>query len=205
MFSEATARSEARRYRRRGLDATSRRIVDFLKSQGVEGKTVLEVGGGIGAIEIELLEAGAAAARCVELTPTYEAVAAELLRERGLEGRVERSVLDFANAGGAIPPADIVVMNRVVCCYADMPALTAAAAGHASEVMVLSFPRAAWWIRVALGLANFLFWATRREFKIFVHRPAQILAISQRHGLSTVLNDRGVLWTVAAMRRAAPA
>src|SRR5436189_5668650 len=72
VFSERSARAEAKRYRRKGLDATSRRIVDYLKAQGVAGRTVLEVGGGIGAIQLELLKAGAARAVSVELTPTYE-------------------------------------------------------------------------------------------------------------------------------------
>src|SRR5207244_12920681 len=91
-FSERAARGEAKRYRRKGLDATSARIVAFLKSQGVEGRTVLEVGGGIGAIQIELLKAGAARATRVELTPTYAEVAGELLDEEGLAGQVERTV-----------------------------------------------------------------------------------------------------------------
>jgi predicted nicotinamide N-methyase len=78
-FSEPSAQMEAKRYRRRGLDATSRRIVDYLKKQGVEGRTVLEIGGGIGAIQIELLKAGAAHATSIELTPTYEEAASELL------------------------------------------------------------------------------------------------------------------------------
>src|SRR5205809_3530097 len=84
VFSERSARAEARRYRRKGLDGTSRRIVDFLKGQGLEGRTVLEVGGGIGAIQIELLKAGASRALSVELTPTYEEAAGALLREAGL-------------------------------------------------------------------------------------------------------------------------
>jgi len=199
------ARSEARRYRRRGLDATSRRIVEFVTAQGVEGRTVLEVGGGIGAIQIELLKAGAARARSVELTPTYEEVATGLLREHGLEGKVERSVLDFAMGADAVEPADIVIMNRVVCCYPDMPLLTGTGADHARELFVLSYPRRSWWIRLALGFANLMLWLTRRQFKVFVHPPARILATSEDHGLRTVLNERGLLWTVAALRRPSPA
>src|SRR5881392_4534964 len=102
VFSERSAQAEARRYRRRGLDATSRRIVDFLRTQGVEGSTVLEVGGGIGGIQIELLKAGAARAVSIELTPTYEEEATALLREMGLEERVERRIMDFAAAGAAV-------------------------------------------------------------------------------------------------------
>jgi hypothetical protein len=59
IFSEKSARSEGKRYRRKGLDKISRRIAELVKRGGVEGRTVLEVGGGIGAIEIELVTAGA--------------------------------------------------------------------------------------------------------------------------------------------------
>ena len=135
VFSERSARAEANRYRRKGLDSTSRRIVDFLKTQGVEGKTVLEVGGGIGAIQIELLKAGAARALSVELTPTYEEVAAGLLREAEVSARVERRVMDFAEAADQVDGADVVIMNRVICCYPDMPRLAGAAADHARQLL----------------------------------------------------------------------
>src|SRR5207244_11755531 len=150
VFSERAARGEAKRYRRKGLDATSARIVAFLKSQGVEGRTVLEVGGGIGAIQIELLKAGAARAVSVELTPTYEEEATALLREVGLEERVERRIMDFAAAGAAVEGAAIVIMNRVICCYPDMHRLAGTASEHARELLVMSFPRRTWWTRVAI-------------------------------------------------------
>jgi len=203
IFSERSARAEAKRYRRKGLDATSRRIFDFVKRQGVEGRTVLEVGGGIGAIQIELLKAGAARAVSVELTPTYEEEATALLREAGLEERVERRVMDFAAAGAAVEGADIVIMNRVICCYPDMPRLAGAGSDHAREMLVMSFPKRTWWTRIAMLLGNTILRATRREFQIFLHPPKSILATSEQHGLRTVLNESGVLWTVAALRRAA--
>lgn len=203
VFSERSAQSEAKRYRRRGLDGTSRRIVDFLKKQGVEGQTVLEIGGGIGAIQIELLKAGASRATSIELTPTYEQVANELLSETGLSGRVERKVMDFAQAADQVEAADVVVMNRVLCCYHDMPRLAGAAADHARQTLVMTFPRPALWIRVGLGIGNGLLWVTRRHFHIFVHRPSEIIATSQRHGLHTVLNQNGFMWMLAALSRAA--
>src|SRR5437660_12616331 len=98
IFSEKSAQSEARRFRRKGLDRTSRRIVELIRGQPVRGRTLLEVGGGIGAIEIELLKSGMERAVNVELTPTYEAVASELLAEADLTGRVERQVGVFAES-----------------------------------------------------------------------------------------------------------
>ena len=203
VFSERAARAEARRYRRKGLDATSRRIVTLLKSQGVEGRTVLEVGGGIGAIQIELLKAGAARALSVELTPTYEEVATDLLREAGLSDRVERRVMDFAQAADQVDGADIVILNRVICCYPDMRRLAGAAADHARQMLVMSFPRKTWWMYVGLKVGNFLLWTARREFHIFLHPPEKIIATSEHHGLEPVLDQQGLVWKVAALRRVA--
>ncbi len=147
VFSERSARAEAKRYRRKGLDSTSRRIVDFLVAHGVKDRTVLEVGGGIGAIQIELLKAGASRTTSVELTPTYEEVAQGLLEDAGLADRVDRKLLDFAQDAGQVAPADVVIMNRVICCYPDMPRLAGAAAGHTRQVLVISYPKYTWWTR----------------------------------------------------------
>jgi magnesium-protoporphyrin O-methyltransferase len=205
VFSERSARAEARRYRRNGLDTTSRRIVDFLVQQGIEGRTLLEIGGGIGAIQLELLKAGAARAVSVELTPTYEDAACDLLDEAGLTDRVERKVMDFAQAAAEIDGADVVVMNRVICCYPDMPRLAGAAADHAHELLVMSFPRRTWWTAAGLGLANAVLALTRREFHIFLHPPDRIIATSESRGLREVLDQKGLLWNVAALRRTSAA
>ena len=203
VFSENRAHAEAKRYRRRGLDATSRRIVEFLKQQGVAGRTLLEVGGGVGALQIELLKVGITRAVNVELIPTYEEAARELLEEAGLEDRVERRVIDFADAAAGIEAADIVVMNRVICCYPDMPKLAGAAADHAREVLVVSFPKATWWTRIGLTLGNFALRLTQRQFQIFLHQPRMILATLERRGLKTTSNRPRLFWQIAALRRTA--
>ncbi|HEY8863638.1 MAG TPA: methyltransferase domain-containing protein [Candidatus Dormibacteraeota bacterium] len=201
IFSERSAGAEARRYRRRGLDGTSRRIFDFVKRRGVEGKTLLEVGGGIGAIEIELLKAGMARAVNVELTPTYELAAGNLLGEAGLADRVERKIMDFTEAGDEVRTADVVVMNRVICCYPDMPKLAVAAAEHAKETLVMSFPNNRWWTELGLSFGNFGFGLFRIQFRIFLHPPETILAAIEEHGFRTTFNNRGFLWQVAAFER----
>jgi len=196
IFSERSAHAAAARYRKKGLDGTSRRIVDLLLAQGVEGKTVLEVGGGVGAIQLELLRAGASRAVSIELTPTYELAAAELLEETGLADRVERRVVDFVEAGTEVEAADIVVLNRVVCCYPDMPRLVGTAADHARGTLVLSFPKRRWWTRAVLAMGNGGFRLTRREFHVFLHPPAGIRKEAEAHGLKVRSDQPGLFWEV---------
>jgi magnesium-protoporphyrin O-methyltransferase len=203
IFSEKNAAGEAKRYRRKGLDGTSKRIFDFIRERGVEGKTLLEVGGGIGAIEIELLKAGMARAVNAELTPTYEAAATELLVDADLTDRVERRVMDFAAAGPEVETADVVVMNRVICCYPDMPKLVGAAADRAKGMLVMSFPNRRWWTRLGLTIANFGCRVIRLQFRVFLHPPELILAAVETHGFRTKLNEQGLFWQVTALERIA--
>ena len=196
LFSEKSARAAADHYRKKGLDSTSRRIVGVLLKEGVQGKTVLEIGGGVGAIQLELLRAGASRATSIELTPTYEEAAAGLLEENGFSDRVERRVVDFVEAGAEVEPADIVVLNRVVCCYPDMPRLVAAAASHARGSLVLSFPKRRWWTRVLLAMGNFMFLVTRAEFHVFLHPPRRIRETAEAHGLKVRSDQPGLFWEI---------
>ncbi len=184
IFSEKRAHAEARRYRRRGLDRTSRRIAELLKQQDIVGRTLLEVGGGIGAIQIELLKAGIT--RAVNT---------------GLEDRVERRVMDFAEATSEVEAADVVIMNRVICCYPDMPKLAGAAAGHTREVLMVSFPKERWWTRALIRLADLGLRVARQQFQIFLHPPDKILATAERHGLKAVSTQTSFFWEVASMHR----
>src|SRR5918999_6367206 len=164
-FGKRFARRVARKYRRKGLDDTAQRMVDFLAERGLEGATVLEVGGGVGEIQIELLKRGAASAVNLELSPGYDEEAARLLREAGFEGRVERRLHDIASAPEAIEPADVVVLHRVVCCYPDYERLLGAAAQHARRLLVFSYPRRNPVSRLFVALQHLVFRLLRREFR----------------------------------------
>jgi magnesium-protoporphyrin O-methyltransferase len=200
-FNERVARRDARRYRRKGLDGNARRIVELVRRGGLEGKTVLEVGGGVGAIQLELLRAGAKRTVNVELSPAYEPYAAELLRVNGLDGRAERRILDFAGGAKELAPADVVVLHRVVCCYPDYEALVGAAADHARDQLLLSFPRDAWWTRVGLGTINLLQRLRRKTFRVYLHAPAAILGVASSHGLETASREQGPLWELISFER----
>jgi magnesium-protoporphyrin O-methyltransferase len=200
-FSERVARRDADRYRRAGIDDSARRVVEFVRGHGIEGSSVLEVGGGVGAIQVELLRAGAARAQNVELSPAYEPYAAELLRAAGVEGRVERRLLDFAARGNEVPPADVVVLHKVVCCYPDYEALVGAAAEHADSQLALTFPRESWWTKFGIGLVNLIERARRKTFRVYVHSPEAMIAVARSHGLEPTARHRGRLWEFCGLER----
>lgn len=196
------ARRDARRYRRRGLDGNAQRLVDFLRRAGIEGATVLEVGGGVGAVQLELLRAGASRTTNAELSAAYEESAAELAADAGLAGRVERRLLDFAERADEVAAADVVVLHRVVCCYPDYEALVGAASGHARRQLVLTFPRDCVWTRAGLALVNLTQRLRRRSFRVYLHPPAAIIAVAQSRGLVPASSHKGLFWEFAGLARA---
>jgi magnesium-protoporphyrin O-methyltransferase len=117
IFNERFARRLTNRYSKRGLDKTARTMVEFLRQLGLEGASVLEIGGGVGELEIELLQAGAGRAQNLELSPAYEHQARTLAEQAGVQGRLDWRLHDLAEDPGAVAPADLVVLHRVVCCY----------------------------------------------------------------------------------------
>jgi len=200
VFSKRLARRDARRYRRKGLDQTAQEIVDRLTENGVSDATVLEVGGGVGAIDIELLKAGAREATVVELSEEYDAEAAQLATENGLQNRVSRRHGDFVELERDVDPADVVVMHRVVCCYPDPESLVGAAAVHARRLLALSFPRDNWWIRAGWYAVDAWFRLVYR-FESFVHPHERILGAASRAGFAPVHEHSGRLWHVAVLER----
>ena len=200
-FGSRFARRMAGRYRKRGLDATAQRMVGFLEQQGIAGATVLEIGGGVGEIHLELLRRGAERAVNLELSPAYDAEAARLAGEAGVEDRVERRLHDIAVDPEAIAPADIVVLHRVVCCYPDYERLLGAAASHARRALVFSHPRHNLISRLIVGAENLGFRLSRREFRVFVHPPEAMLAVLGEHGLSASFAERGFAWEALGLSR----
>jgi predicted RNA methylase len=203
VFDEKQARKDARRYRRKGLPKDAAAGIAFLRKRGVEGMTVLEVGGGIGAAGLELLQAGAARAVNVELSPAYGPLASQLVREAGLdEGAVEVHVGDFVSEAAGIPRADVVVMNRVVCCYPDFEALLAAASDKAGRYLVFTYPRDGAVASAVNGLANLVLKISGRDFRGFVHPRRGMLAVVEHGGLRLAAERRALIWQTTALERA---
>jgi 2-polyprenyl-3-methyl-5-hydroxy-6-metoxy-1,4-benzoquinol methylase len=201
-FTPRQAKRAAKRYRERGVDKTAEHMLAFLADRGIEGATVLEIGGGIGELQIELLKRGAASTLNLELAPGYDEEAARLASEAGVGGRAERRLHDIAADPSGIEQADVVVLNRVVCCYPDYERLLGAAADHARRTLVFSYPPRNLVSRLMLGAQNLFFRLQRKEFRTFAHPPARMLAVVEAHGFHQAYRHHPVVWQIGGFERA---
>jgi 2-polyprenyl-3-methyl-5-hydroxy-6-metoxy-1,4-benzoquinol methylase len=201
-FNQRFARRLANRYRKRGLDPTAQTMVQFLQELGIEDASILEIGGGVGEIQIELLKLGAARAQNLELSPDYEQQARMLAGQAGVQGRLDWRIHDLAQDPAAVVPADLVILHRVVCCYPDYERLLGAAADHARRALVFSYPPRNALSRAFYGVFNLVMRLTRSSFRGFAHPPGAMLGVLEDHGLRRTYGRRSRIWQVAGLERA---
>jgi 2-polyprenyl-3-methyl-5-hydroxy-6-metoxy-1,4-benzoquinol methylase len=201
VFGPRFARHVAARYRRRGLDRTATRMVSYLAERGVVGASILEIGGGVGDIQIELLRRGAGRSTNLELVDTYDAEAAGLAATAGMSDRMTRRRLDIAATPDAVEMHDIVVMHRVVCCYPDYQRLLKAAADHAARLLVFSHPPRNWVSRLAVGAENFAIRLSGGTFQSYTHPPQALVEAAEGRGLRADFREHGLVWRVVGLSR----
>ena len=201
IFGPDRARADLRRYRRKGPDPSTRLILEELRRLPLEGTTVLDVGGGIGVLGLELLAAGAQRIVEVEASNAALQVSQQQFSERGWGDRVRAVLGDFATLGERTEVADLVTLDRVVCCYPDYEALLGRACDHARKVLALSFPRNRWYVRGSIMLENLWRRLTGNSFRAFVHSPERLAAVMEGSGLRRVAQRGTAVWLVEVYRR----
>lgn len=203
-FHDRTARRELRRYRRKGPSGTTRRLIEALSQRLPEsGFTGLDVGGGVGAIQHALLERGAERVVAVDASAGYIRAAREEARDRGFEDRLEQLEGDFVELAEAIPEVDVVTLDRVVCCYPDMPALVGASAERARRLYGVVVPRERWWVRIGLAATNLYLRVRRSAFRVYLHPLQALRSELERRGFGETFRHRSLLWQVMVFERGA--
>ena len=201
LFNDKMARRQLRQYRRKGPAKPTRWLLDAIAPGGVEGHTFIDIGGGVGAIQHALMDHGAAAGTSADASPAYLEAARAEAEARGYADRVRYIDGDFVERARELEPADIVTLDRVVCCYPDMPAMLGAAAPLAGRALGLVIPRGTAFVRAGVAIVNLIQRIRRHPFRIFVHDPGAVEAVVERHGLTKRYLRDGVIWRVVVFGR----
>lgn len=200
-FNADEARRDLLSYRHDGPDGSTRRLIDALRREGVEGASLLDIGGGVGAIQLELLAAGAASSTNVEASAPFLDAARQEAESRGIGARTSYLHGDFVALADEVPEADIVTLNRVICCYPHAESLVARSVNRARRLYGVVYPRDRWWTRLALGAGNRLMALFGRHYPVYVHPTALVERIVARAGWSLRYRHEGLLWQTVVWGR----
>jgi SAM-dependent methyltransferase len=202
MFDRRRADDDRDQYRREGPDATTRMLLGLIRRYGVAGSTILDIGGGIGVIDLELLREGAGHAVLVDASEASLGVAREEARRANVLDRIEFIAGDFVREAAEIDSVDIVTLHRVVCCYRDAEALVSLSSARAGTLYGLVLPRDRWFVRLGLRLLNLKHVILRQAFRVYAHPNKRIDQIVAANGLKPRFEVTTAVWRVVVYDRA---
>jgi magnesium-protoporphyrin O-methyltransferase len=201
IFDQRTAERDLKAYRTRGPGTTTRLLIEALKAAGIANRTLLDIGGGIGAIQHELLKGGVRSATAIDASPAYLNAAKQEAERQGHAGRVAYYQGDFVALAPQLPEADIVSLEKVICCYPDMRALVGLSSARAGKLYGVVFPRDSWWMRLGGLVVNFFLGLQRSAFRFFVHPTEAIEAVVRANGLERRYYHKTLFWQVIVYTR----
>jgi Methyltransferase domain len=200
-FNADEARHDLLVYRRNGAEGSTRRLIDVLVAEGVEGASLLDIGGGVGIVQLELLKAGMATAMDVDASGPYLEVAQAEAAELGFGDRTAYRHGDFVAVANEVESADVVTLDRVICCYQDVRSLVRSSARHARRLYALVYPVDRWWIRSMGRIMNFFTMLSHSDYRMYVHSEALVDRLIREAGLQPHYRHAGMVWQTVVYAR----
>jgi 2-polyprenyl-3-methyl-5-hydroxy-6-metoxy-1,4-benzoquinol methylase len=193
-FTAKKAAKQLEGYRRGKIEPTTRMLRDGVVEARLNRGSLLDVGAGIGALTFELLDRGVASAVAVEASQAYIDTASDEAANRGRSKAIDFRHGDFVGLAGEVADADLVALDRVVCCYADYQSLLDRATRRARQGLALSYPRDRWFVRLVLGFENALRKLRSNTFRTFVHPTADMERLITSAGFKRVQRRTTAIW-----------
>ena len=200
-YNRKTVAKDLEKYRKDGPDKTTRILIDVLKAEDIKGSTLLDIGGGVGAIQHELLTAGVSKAINVEASKAFIEAAKEESERQGHADRVNHYHGNFVDLASSIPQADIVTLDKVICCYHDVQALVGLSSSLARRFYGVIYPEDTWRSKIEFALENFVHWIQRSSFRVFVHPTMVIDTMLRENGLEQVFYRKAGIWQIVIYSR----
>ncbi|HIA12750.1 MAG TPA: methyltransferase domain-containing protein [Flavobacteriales bacterium] len=195
-FSGKRAKKKYKKYLKSGADQSTKKLIAALIENDVEGITLLDIGGGLGAIHHELIEAGASSAKCADASADYIAISKTEGERRNHSEKLSYHYGNYIDLAEELGSADIVTLDKVICCFDDMKELVAISSSKATELYALIFPRNKWWTRLIVIFGNMMFALLGKGFRIHLHPEKEVEAVVEGNGFERVFYYNNILWQV---------
>ncbi len=200
-FNQKLVERELQKYRKKGPGKPTRKLLEAIQTSGVEGLTLLDIGGGVGAIQSELFKSGLSQATEVEGSSAYLEAAKKEAERQGYLDQINFIQGDFVEMVKELPTADIVTLDKVICCYPDLRTLVGLSSQKAGKIYGVIYPVDTWWMKFGVRIPNFFFKIKHNSFRLYVHPTQAIEALIRKSGLKRKFYCKLFMWHVAVYQR----
>lgn len=197
LFDEKSAKKDLKRYLKKGPRKPTRLLTEALKKQSLKGLSLLDIGGGIGPIPLELIPKGIAKVLDIDASVGYIYVAKSESEKRGYSDIIQYQMGDFVDESSQIEPYDIVTLDKVICCYPHVDKLLKTSLSKAKKYYGVVYPQTNWVSRFMAILINLTMKFKKNPFRTFIHSTELVDNTIQKAGFKKVYSARYFLsWQI---------
>lgn len=200
-FFTRWARKYAKTYRKSGPDKAQRMLLDAVRRVRNDRAELLDIGCGVGALHLTLLQEGATRATGVDVSEGMLKEAKRLAWEQGFSDRTEYILDDFTRVSDAVADADITMMDKVVCCYEQVDVLVEHSLRKTRRILALTHPRESFVVRLGFFLQITFCRLFRSAFRPYWHDWEQVRAMITAQGFKPVYAGSTFFWDVLVFQR----
>jgi predicted TPR repeat methyltransferase len=201
VFDNKEVKKALKKYHKKGPDNFTQQLIDALKREKINQLSLLDIGGGLGILQHELLKEHLSYTTDVDSSEAYISAAKELMNDNGCHGKMNFIHGDFNEHANNVEKHDIVTLSRVVCCYPDVDLLINNSISKAKQYYGLVYPTDHFLTKMVIGLMNFSLYLKRNPFRTFVHSVDKMNALITTHGFEPIYLGNALHWRIALYKR----
>ena len=201
LFDSKKAEEDLKNYKTDGPKKSSLPMLEMIKRQELDGLSLLDIGGGVGAVSFELMKNGIRETTYVDISKAYSEVMLREAEERNLKDKVTVYLGDFTELAEKINPVDIVTLDKVICCYPDYKELVSQSVSKAKKYYAYIIPRDIWWVKIGLWIDDKFRALRKSKFKTYAHPVSEINTLIEKEGFNQIERTHKREWLIALFEK----
>jgi len=201
IFDKKEAQKSLKKYKKKGPDKFTTKLLGALSQQKLKNLSLLDIGGGIGVLQHELIKKGIISTTDVDASKEYINTAKTLMKENGNENKMNFIYSDFNDCHQEIKKHDIVTLSRVVCCYPNAIDLINNSAIKANKYYGLIYPIGGFIPELIQKIMNFGLLLKKNPFRVFMHSEALMDQTIRNNGFKQIYYGSAFPWRIALYKR----
>jgi len=200
-FDDKVAQRDLKNHLKGKDKKETKKLLHMLSDVDVSNKSLLDIGGGVGVIADQLFKKGLEKSTMVDISRAYQSAAKSLLSGYVSEGRSHFILGDFSQVYTNIETADIVTLDKVICCYEDFDSLVKTSVARANSIYAIILPRNAWWVKLFNKFGVVWRKISGNEFNSYIHPIKEIEKIIHSAGFRQFKFHAHWEWLIRVYRK----
>ena len=200
LFDLKSAKKELKSYKKKGPRKSTKKLLSILSGYDQKGKSLLYIGGVIGAIQWEFVKNGGIKTTYIDSSSGYITVASDYAKE--IDHKVASfKMSDFNDVHEELVRHDFVSLDKVICCYPDYKKLLGNALNKTGTALAMTMPLGGWLSNFLNQFTNLYLLLRRNPFRTYMHNPNNVHDFIESYGFRLSEKTLSFPWLVRVYER----